>query len=184
MRRIGIYGGTFDPIHNGHLHVITQLITRSLVDQLILIPAGSPWLRESAPLAPGLNRLAMCELALSELPDSIGAHVEVSDSEIKRSGPTYTIDTVLEIKKAHSDDALVLIVGSDAYVQFDKWHRAEELAKLVEIIVIDRPEFPGASTLDIGALNVSATAVRSGHTELVPQVIATYIKKSGLYASK
>lgn len=184
MRRIGIYGGTFDPIHNGHLHVITQLITRSLVDQLILIPAGSPWLRESAPLAPGLNRLAMCELALSELPDSIGAHVEVSDSEIKRSGPTYTIDTVLEIKKAHPDDALVLIVGTDAYAQFDKWHRHEELAKLVEIIVIDRPEFPGASTLDIGALNVSATAVRSGQTDLVPQVISTYIKESGLYASK
>ena len=149
MRRIGIYGGTFDPIHNGHLHVITQLITRSLVDQLILIPAGSPWLRESAPLAPGLNRLAMCELALSDLPDSIGAQVEVSDSEINRSGPTYTIDTVLEIKKSHPDDALVLIVGTDAYAQFDKWHRHEELAKLLEIIVVDRPEFPGASTLDI-----------------------------------
>ena len=95
-----------------------------------------------------------------------------------------TIDTVLEIKKSHPDDALVLIVGTDAYAQFDKWHRHEELAKLVEIIVIDRPEFPGASTLDIGALNVSATAVRSGHTELVPDLVATYIKESGLYASK
>jgi nicotinate-nucleotide adenylyltransferase len=126
----------------------------------------------------------MCELALSDLPDSIGAHVEVSDTEINRSGPTYTIDTVLEIKKSHPDDVLVLIVGTDAYAQFDKWHRHEELAKLVEIVVIDRPEFPGASTLDIGALNVSATAVRSGHTELVPQVIATYLKENGLYASK
>jgi len=184
LRRIGIYGGTFDPIHNGHLHVVSELIKRSLVDQLILIPAGSPWLRENAPLAPGLNRLAMCELALSDLPDSIGAHVEVSDLEINRSGPTYTIDTVLELKKSHPDDALVLIVGTDAYSQFEKWHRHEELAKLAEIIVIDRPEFPGSSTIDIGALNVSATAVRSGHTELVPQSVATYIKESGLYASK
>jgi nicotinate-nucleotide adenylyltransferase len=184
LRRIGIYGGTFDPIHNGHLHVITELIERSLVDQLMLIPAGSPLLRENAPLAPGLNRLAMCELALSDLPDSIGAHVEVSDLEINRSGPTYTIDTVLEIKKSHPDDALVLIVGTDAYSQFDKWHRHEELAKLAEIIVIDRPEFPGTSTIDIGALNVSATAVRSGHTELVSQSVATYIEESGLYASK
>jgi nicotinate-nucleotide adenylyltransferase len=184
LRRIGIYGGTFDPIHNGHLHVITQLISRSIVDQLILIPAGSPWLRESAPLAPGLNRLAMCELALSDLPDSIGGQVEVSDTEINRSGPTYTIDTVLEIKKSHPDDTLVLIVGTDAYAQFDKWHRHEELAKLVEIIIVDRPEFPGASTLDIGALNVSATAVRNGHTEMVPESVATYIKESGLYASK
>ncbi len=166
------------------MHVITQLITRSLVDQLILIPAGSPWLRENAPLAPGLNRLAMCELALSDLPDSIGGHVEVSDVEINRSGPTYTIDTVLEIKKSHPDDAIVLIVGTDAYGQFEKWHRHEELAKLVELIVIDRPEFPGTSTIDIGALNVSATAVRSGHTELVPQSVATYIEESGLYASK
>jgi nicotinate-nucleotide adenylyltransferase len=184
LRRIGIYGGTFDPIHNGHLHVITQLISRSIVDQLILIPAGSPWLRVSAPLAPGLNRLAMCELALSDLPDSIGGQVEVSDTEINRSGPTYTIDTVLEIKKSHPDDTLVLIVGTDAYAQFDKWHRHEELAKLVEIIIVDRPEFPGASTLDIGALNVSATAVRNGHTEMVPDSVATYIKESGLYASK
>jgi nicotinate-nucleotide adenylyltransferase len=184
LRRIGIYGGTFDPIHNGHLHVITQLISRSIVDQLILIPAGSPWLRESAPLAPGLNRLAMCELALSDLPDSIGGQVEVSDTEINRLGPTYTIDTVLEIKKSHPDDTLVLIVGTDAYAQFDKWHRHEELAKLVEIIIVDRPEFPGASTLDIGALNVSATAVRNGHTEMVPDSVATYIKESGLYASK
>jgi len=184
LRRIGIYGGTFDPIHNGHLHVITELITRSLVDHLILIPAGSPWLRESTPLAPGLNRLAMCELALSDLADSIGAHVEVSDVEINRSGPTYTIDTALEIKKSHPKDELVLIVGTDAYAQFDKWHRAQELAKLVEVVVIDRPEFPGASTIDIGALNVSATAVRSGHTELVPQSVATYIEENGLYASK
>jgi nicotinate-nucleotide adenylyltransferase len=184
LRRIGIYGGTFDPIHNGHLHVITQLISRSIVDQLILIPAGSPWLRESAPLAPGLNRLAMCELALSDLPDSIGGQVEVSDTEINRLGPTYTIDTVLEIKKSHPDDTLVLIVGTDAYAQFDKWHRHKELAKLVEIIIVDRPEFPGASTLDIGALNVSATAVRNGHTEMVPDSVATYIKESGLYASK
>jgi nicotinate-nucleotide adenylyltransferase len=184
LRRIGIYGGTFDPIHNGHLHVITQLISRSIVDQLILIPAGSPWLRESAPLAPGLNRLAMCELALSDLPDSIGGQVEVSDTEINRLGPTYTIETVLEIRKSHPDDTLVLIVGTDAYAQFDKWHRHEELAKLVEIIIVDRPEFPGASTLDIGALNVSATAVRNGHTEMVPDSVATYIKESGLYASK
>lgn len=184
MRRIGIYGGTFDPIHNGHLHVITQLITRSLVDQLILIPAGSPWLRESAPLAPGLNRLAMCELALSDLPDSIGAQVEVSDVEINRSGPTYTIDTVLGLKKSHPDAALVLILGTDAHSLFDKWHRHEELAKLVEIVVVDRPEFPGASTLDIGALNVSATAVRSGQSELVPETVAIYIEENGLYASK
>jgi nicotinate-nucleotide adenylyltransferase len=107
----------------------------------------------------------MCELALSDLPDSIGAQVEVSETEINRSGPTYTIDTVLEIKKAHPDDALVLILGTDAHAQFDKWHRHEELAKLVEI-------------------NVSATAVRNGHTELVPDSVATYIKESGLYASK
>jgi nicotinate-nucleotide adenylyltransferase len=126
----------------------------------------------------------MCELALSDLPDSIGGQVEVSDTEINRSGPTYTIDTVLEIKKSHPDDTLVLIVGTDAYAQFDKWHRHEELAKLVEIIIVDRPEFPGASTLDIGALNVSATAVRNGHTEMVPDSVATYIKESGLYASK
>jgi nicotinate-nucleotide adenylyltransferase len=184
LKRIGIYGGTFDPIHNGHLHVITELITRSLVDHLILIPAGFPWLRENAPLAPGLNRLAMCELALSDLPESVGAYVEVSDVEINRSGPTYTIDTVLEIKESHPNDALVLVVGSDAYAQFDKWHRAQELVKLVEIIVIDRPEFLGESTINIGALNVSATAVRSGQTELVPEAVATYIKESCLYASK
>lgn len=184
MSKIGIYGGTFDPIHSGHLRVISELISRGVVDQLIVIPAGDPQLRTSAPVASGLNRLAMCELALSDLPDSIGSKVEVSDCEVTRTGPSYTIDTVLEIAESHPGDELILILGTDAKEQFAKWHRADELKKLVTIVVIDRPDFPGQSTLDIGALKVSATEIRSGSADLLPASVATYIRESGLYASK
>ena len=184
MSRVGIYGGTFDPIHNGHLRVITELISRDIVDEIILIPAGDPQLRSNPPVASGLYRLAMCEIALADLPDQIGGGVEVSSIEIERIGPTYTIDTVTSIQKAMPQAQLLLIVGSDAYANFAKWHRMEELTKLVEIIVINRPHHPGGATLDIGALDVSATEIRSGESQLVPPSVAQYIKENGLYASQ
>ncbi|MEY4282657.1 MAG: hypothetical protein RL467_213, partial [Actinomycetota bacterium] len=94
MSRVGIYGGTFDPIHNGHLHVISQLIEKKIIDRLILVPAGQPLLRGIAPIASGANRRTMCQLAISTLPTDISSHVEVNPIEILSEGPSYAIDTV------------------------------------------------------------------------------------------
>ena len=86
MARLGLYGGTFDPIHIGHMHVITQLLRRDVVDQILIFPAGQPRLREHDPVATGAQRRQMCELAVVDLPADISSRVEVNPIEILRSG--------------------------------------------------------------------------------------------------
>lgn len=182
--RLGIYGGTFDPIHNGHLHVIHQLLVKKIVDRVMVIPAGQPQLRTGEPSAAGSDRLEMCRLAIKELPGDLQVRIDVSELEVHRDGPTYSIDTVEAVKALHPGDDLLLVVGTDTYAQIDKWHRAAELKALVEFVVINRPDHPGAATHDIGAIKVSATAVRSGDSVDIPMSVAQYIKEHHLYGSK
>jgi nicotinate-nucleotide adenylyltransferase len=186
LSRIGLYGGTFDPIHNGHLHLITQLLERHLVDELILIPAGQPRLRAVAPIASAESRLAMAQLAVKDLPAQIQSRVTVSNMEVLRSGPTYTIDTVEELQRLRADATWVLILGSDAHATLPQWHRSEELQGLVEVLVIARD----GEGLDIEALPISATKLRASllaqpeeQSEL-PESVWTYIKEHNLYASQ
>lgn len=180
MSRVGIYGGTFDPIHNGHLHVITQLVEKKIIDHLLVVPAGQPLLRDSTPSASGAQRRTMCELAISSLPAAISSHVEVNPIEILRQGPSYAIDTVEAVRSAYPNDEIFLIMGADAYSKIDQWHRADELHKLASIICISRPGF-GPHGIDIAALDVSATAIRQGLSAEVPEIVAAFIRKNRLY---
>jgi nicotinate-nucleotide adenylyltransferase len=161
--------------------VIVELITRKILDQIVLIPAGDPQLREQAPKADGQSRLEMCKLAVSDLPAGIKENVLVSDIEIKRTGPSYSIDTVENFAKNNAE--LFWIIGSDAYAKIDKWHRANELKEKVSFIVVDRPGDNGIG-LDIGALDISATEIRSElkFNNTSPSV-RTYIAERNLYAS-
>lgn len=184
--RIGLYGGTFDPIHEGHLHLIKQLFAHDIVDELIVVPTGEPWMRSQAPTASPQDRLAMVELAVKELPEEIRSHVWVNDVEVRRSGPTYTIDTVEELKKFRPEASWKLIIGSDAFAGIEKWHRSKELQELIEIVVIARD----GQGLNIEALPVSASQIRSqiqaheGTIKYLPESVWTYIKERNLYASK
>ena len=184
MAKIAIYGGTFDPIHKGHLHVIEQVISRGIADRILIIPAGQPLLRDSQPIASGAERRAMCVQALADLPPEIAKKVEVNPIEILRSGPSYAIDTVDAVAQTYPDDEILLIVGTDAFAKIEQWHRSVELQDKVDFIVIDRPEFPGDATIDIGALNISATQIRAGELDALSPHVATYIKEHNLYASK
>ena len=182
--KLGIYGGTFDPIHNGHLRVVVELLSRKIIDSIVLIPAGQPRLRSAEPVADGKTRLEMCKLAIQDLPAGIKEHFAVSDIEINRDGPTFAIDTVNELNKSGAE--LFWIIGSDAYANIDKWHRADELKDLVNFIVIDRPgSTEEESALDIGALDISATKVRQDQ-ELhgVSPSVRKFILERKLYASK
>jgi len=183
LSKVGIYGGTFDPIHSGHLHVIIELIERKIVDFLLVIPAGQPLLRSSAPVASGAHRLQMCQLAIATLPPEIANKVEVNPIEILRDGPSYAIDSVEAVKQSHPEDQIYLILGADAYLNFNQWHRASELKEMVEIIVIDRPGYSRGG-MDICAIDVSATDIRKGVSDLIPESVATFIRQNGLYASK
>ena len=180
MSRVGIYGGTFDPIHNGHLKVISQLIEKKIIDRLILVPAGQPLLRENRPIASGADRRTMCQLAVSTLPANISQHVEVNPIEILREGPSFAIDTIEAVRTAYPEDEIFLIMGSDAYSKIDQWHRVDELHKLASIICINRPGF-AQHGIDIAALDVSATEVRAGLSADVPEIVATFIRENRLY---
>ena len=185
IKKIGLYGGTFDPIHNGHLRVVVELISRKIVDEIILIPAGEPLLRESAPKADSKTRFEMCKLAIQDLPAAIAAKVSASDIEINRAGPSYAIDTVEAF--ANSDSDLYWIIGSDAYAKIENWHRAAELQEKVSFIVIDRPgsNGDGLGKLDIGALDISATQIRNDReVNGTSPSVRKYITERKLYASK
>jgi nicotinate-nucleotide adenylyltransferase len=180
LSRVGIYGGTFDPIHLGHLHVITQLFEKDLVDQLLVIPAGVPLLRENAPIATGQQRRTMCQLALADLPTGIAAKVQVNPIEILRTGPSYAIDTVEAVAQNYPDDTIVLVIGQDAAEKLNQWHRIDELREMVEFLIIARPGFTGDG-VDIGALNVAATTIRQGLSADVSSSVAAFIRENNLY---
>ena len=162
--------------------MVVELISRKIVDEIILIPAGQPRLRESAPKADGQERFTMCKLAISDLPTEIKEKVSASDIEINRDGPTYAIDTVEALEKNGAE--LFWIIGSDAYANIDKWHRTDELQDKVNFIVIDRPGDDGDG-LDIGAIDISATEIRSdSQVNGTSPSVRKYIFERKLYASQ
>ena len=162
------------------MKVISQLIEKKIIDQLILVPAGQPLLRDNSPIASGADRRTMCQLAVSTLPTHISQHVEINPIEILREGPSYAIDTVEAVRSAYPDDEIFLIMGSDAYSKIDQWHRADELHKLASIICINRPGF-AQHGIDIAALDVSASAVRAGLSADIPEIVAAFIGENKLY---
>jgi len=180
LSRVGIYGGTFDPIHLGHLHVISQLIEKKIVDQLLVVPAGEPLLRNQAPKATAQQRRAMCVLAVSDLPADIASKIQVNPIEVLRTGPSYAIDTVEAVAQSYPDDTLVLIIGQDAADKLDLWHRIDELRTMVEFVVISRPGYEG-NGIDIGALPVAATTIRDGLSAEVSSSVASFIRENNLY---
>ena len=195
---IGIYGGTFDPIHNGHLHVIKQLLQSHRVDRIIVVPAGDPQLRER-PVASSRDRLEMCRLAVESL-SSLRDRVEVSAIEVERDRPSFAIDTVEAMMENHPGKEFAWIIGSDAFRRIDQWHESERLRELISFIVIERPANQGGSEVsddefddvggeEIDALQISATEIRSrlalreSISELVPSAVIAYIEIKGLYGS-
>ena len=181
--KLGLYGGTFDPIHNGHTHVITELLNLRVVDRVLLVPAGEPRLRENTPQATGSQRRTMCQLAINDLPAEIRSKIEVNPIEILRMGPSYTIDTVEAIAQTYPDDEIVLIIGTDAYEKIEQWHSYDELLQMVTLEVIERPGSSAQIARNIDAIDVSATQVRLHQSDQLSPSVANYIKENNLYVS-
>ena len=188
IQKIAIVGGTFDPIHLGHLKIITEIAKK--YEKVIVIPTGEPWLKTSKPIATGEQRVAMAQTAVNSL--NLADQVQVSAIEVKRKGPSYAIDTVNELKQIYPAAAFTLVLGSDAALNLHKWHRSDELQKLVEVLVVKRPsvevsQFP---EIQIDAPDISSTVIRDkvAHSqeiaELVPPTIVTFIKEHHLYGSQ
>ncbi len=183
-------GGTFDPIHRGHLRILDAVAGK--FDRILVIPSGHPWLRTSEPVASGEARLEMCSRALDDLSEELQEKVALTDIEIRRSGPTYTVDTINQLRAFFPKDSFTLILGSDAASQIDKWHKSKELKSLVNFLVVRRPGESKSTypEIEIDALDISATEVRdylrSGKdvTPFISDSVLTYIKEAGLYGSK
>ncbi|MDA8416763.1 MAG: nicotinate-nucleotide adenylyltransferase [Betaproteobacteria bacterium] len=138
---IGLLGGTFDPIHEGHLAMARHALSTLNLAQVLLIPAGSPWQRR--PRAPATDRLRMAELAIAGLP-----YLEVDPCEIIRPAPTYTLDTLTELRAKHGpDQPFCLLLGSDAFLNLPTWYHWKQLLDLTHIAVLCRPGFDIPSPL-------------------------------------
>ncbi len=134
----------------------------------------------------------MCTAALADLPDTLQEKVSVLDLEVNRSGPTFTIDTINQLRMIYPRDSFSIILGSDAAAKFDEWYRAEALKKIVDVVVVKRPGQgkSGFTEVEINAIDISATQVREAigkRADLAPLLspsVRTYIKENGLYGSK
>ena len=139
MKRIGLFGGTFNPIHRGHLQVIQEVMEAFSLDQIKLIPAALPPHKESGGVADAQDRLQMIRLAVANYP-ALTQTVTVSDVELKRPGPSYTIDTVRYFMQVLSENSrLFFILGLDAFHEIDTWKSYLDLFELVPFIVMARP---------------------------------------------
>lgn len=187
--KIGLYGGTFDPIHFGHLITATYVKEIRQLDKIIFMPCYISPLRQQELRLSSVDRYNMVKSSISEIP-----YFSVSDLEINRAEISYTIDTIKELKKTYND--IELIIGYDNLLVFDKWKDPDEIFNLVKVIVVNRKVeiiplnntyFPDAILIDNPLIEISASQIRNRIANnlnidfLVPQIVKEYIYKNKLY---
>ena len=209
-RAVGIFGGTFDPVHYGHLRAAVEAMERLQLEDFRLLPAGAPAHRPHI-FASAEHRLAMLELALRDYPDLV-----VDDREIRRSGLSFMVDTLSEIRAEKGDAPLILMIGQDAVNSLDQWHEWRSLFELAHLVIMRRPDskhhYSGELfeqvqprlvadpeilndspagfilPLELTQLAISSTDIRrrmrTGLSPrfLLPQPVIAYIRQQGLYA--
>lgn len=196
--RVGVLGGTFDPIHNGHLVVASDVRAVLDLDEVLLVVAGEPWQKVgSRQITPATYRLGMVEAAI----DGVEG-VVASDVEIRREGPSYMADTLAELSGMRPTAELVLIVGSDVAAELASWVRVEEVRRLASLALVDRPGGPAglevaaalrgegwrAQFVPIPTIEVSSSEVRGRVAAglplhgLVPPAVVRRIAAARLYA--
>ena len=132
--RLGIFGGTFDPIHFGHVQVAEAVTAALHLDRMLVVVANHPWQKQDRPVTPAEDRMAMVVAALADQPD-----LEPSRIELDRGGPSYTVDTVRQLLDAEPGAELFVVIGADVVAALDTWHDHERLRELVTLAVVDRP---------------------------------------------
>ena len=200
--RLGLLGGTFDPIHYGHLLLAAECRQSLALDKVLFIPAGQPWLKAGQPLTPGCHRRRMVELAIDDHPK-----FALWDGELRRPGPTYTVDTLTQLQSEWQTADFYFILGIDALESFPRWKDPESILQLVQLAVAARPGYPDMTgnaiiqklksrypehadritLMTLPGVEISATEIRRRaaagrsfryHT---PEPVAQYILENGIY---
>jgi len=186
--RIGILGGTFNPVHIGHLILAEEIREKLSLDKVIFVPAYLPPHKDNLDIVAACHRYNMVRLAIKA-----NRYFSLSDIEIKRDGRSYTIDTLREFKNRYPKDELYFITGSDLLKYLNDWKDLSEIIKMVKFVVATRPGYPleeipsYISTVAIRAVDISAFEVRACIKEnksfryLVPDAVMSYINKKRLY---
>ena len=190
--RIGVLGGTFDPVHVGHLVAALEARQALGLDRMLLVVANDPWQKSgSRPVTPAEDRYAVVAAAVE------GTGLEASRLEIDRGGPSYTADTVAELAASHPGAGLFLVVGADVAGELGTWKRVEELVGAVTLVIVERGGVAGVADppgwtvqrLRIPALEISSSDLRARLATgrnvdfLVPEAAIRCIRSRGLYAS-
>jgi nicotinate-nucleotide adenylyltransferase len=184
LSKIAIYGGTFDPVHHAHLILARQAIETLDLRKVILVPAAISPLKKAAPIASGEVRLAMLQAAIKGEPE-----FEVDECELLRPPPSYTIDTVEEIRRRESDAAIYCLIGEDNVAQLPEWHRFAELEKMVRFVILDRSGKQPSHSYQLihRRIDISATEIRRRVAQnesiryLVPDSVEEIIQHEKLY---
>ena len=198
-KRIGIFGGAFDPPHNAHVALAQVALAELELDALHVIPTGQAW-HKARTLSAAEHRLAMARLAFQNVP-----RVVVDDREIKRAGPTFTVDTLQALQAENPGAQLYLVMGADQFAAFKQWHQWQEIMQIAIICIADRARFDWSREqfeslnqpenrilmLQMPSMPVSATQIRQliagglgenqASTDLLPAMVASYIAKHQLY---
>jgi nicotinate-nucleotide adenylyltransferase len=191
MGKIGVMGGTFDPIHHGHLVAASEVADRFALDEVLFVPTGRPWQKSTTIVSPPEDRYLMTVVATASNP-----RFSVSRVDIDRGGPTYTADTLADLHEQFPGSQLYFITGADALSQILSWHKIDELFELAHFVGVTRPGYELAdghlpegvvSLVEVPAMAISSTDCRNrvaqGHPVwyLVPDGVVQYITKRNLY---
>jgi nicotinate-nucleotide adenylyltransferase len=193
IRRIGVFGGTFDPPHLGHLVAASEAAFRCALDEVVFVPTGDPWQKHHLKVTDAAARLAMTRSAVESDP-----LFRVSTCDIDREGATYAVDTVADVRAEYDEEVeLYFIIGADSLENLHTWHRVEELCRAVRFIALNRPGHSrrevdtsfGAQVefIDMPAVDLSSTECRQRVREgqpiryLVADPVAAYVREHGLY---
>ncbi len=187
-------GGTFDPVHHGHLVAASEVQARFNLDEVVFVPTGEPWQKGEREVSPAEDRYLMTVIATASNP-----RFSVSRVDIDRGGPTYTVDTLQDLRAKRPEAELFFITGADALAQILSWRDAEKLFGLAHFIGVTRPGYTlddhhlpdgSVSLVEVPAMAISSTACRDRVAlgepvwYLVPDGVVQYIQKRNLYADR
>ena len=195
-KRLGVMGGTFDPIHYGHLVTAEEALEQFRLDEVVFVPTGQPWMKEHEVVSPAEDRYLMTVIATASNP-----RFSVSRVEVDREGATYTVDTLRSLREEQGAGTdLFFISGADAVLEILHWREPQELFDLAHFIAATRPGYDLAhfeedptsirsevTVMHVPALAISSTDIRAriadGHPirYLVPEGVKSYVEKAGLY---